>query len=45
MKKERLEEHLNFIKMSESDKALGKCIERIFEEGVEVGWKESKQEK
>jgi len=41
MNKERLLQHLNFIRMSESDKAICKCIERIFEEGVQVGWKES----
>ncbi len=43
MKKERLEQHLNYIKMCESNLATCKCIERIFEEGVSVGWKESEQ--
>lgn len=41
MRKERLEHHLNCIKMCESDKAICKCVERIFEEGVRVGWDES----
>ncbi len=41
MKKERLEQHLNFVKMCESDKAITRCIERIFEEGVKIGWEES----
>lgn len=45
MNKERLKHHLNFIRMSESDKSICKCIERIFEEGVEVGFKEEKMMK
>ena len=40
MNKERLEAHLNNIRMCESDKAICKCLERVFEEGVSVGFKE-----
>lgn len=40
MDNERLKGHLNFIRMCESDKSICKCIERIFEEGVKVGWDE-----
>lgn len=43
MDKERIKAHLNYIEMSESDKARYNCIERIFNEGVQIGWKEAGQ--
>ena len=43
MKKERIDFHLNCIKMCQSDKALIKRIEEIFADGNENGWKEAGQ--
>lgn len=44
MKDERLRHHLNCIKLCQSDKSMCKCIERIFEEGVRIGWEERENE-
>lgn len=41
MKHEQILFHLNCIKMCESDKAIIKRIETIFNEGNLNGWKES----
>lgn len=43
MDKNRIEHHLNCIKMCQSDKSIIKRIESIFEEGNSNGWKEAGQ--
>lgn len=43
MDENRILHHLNCIKMCQSDKAIIKRIEAIFEEGNSNGWEESSQ--
>lgn len=43
MKQEKINHHLNCIKMCQSDKAIIKRIESIFSEGNLNGWEEAGQ--